>query len=150
MKFPTNATVLNVVIKWVALMLYVQDALGSNLGRELGYNDWGFMWLSSALQKSVEIIPKKIQFLAGHEINCFYGIRLNKNSSVGSILSQLNRVYTFTTYFFKVNFTIIIQSMPMSPELSLPFHCSHQNFWLINFEFFWCMQQAQPIASFLT
>jgi hypothetical protein len=35
------------------------DALGSNLEREMGYNEWDFMWSSSALHKNFEITPKK-------------------------------------------------------------------------------------------
>jgi hypothetical protein len=35
------------MVEWLALLLYIQEVLGSNLFSETGYPDWGFSWFSS-------------------------------------------------------------------------------------------------------
>jgi len=44
------------------------------------------------------------------------------------IMSQMNPIHTFPPYFSKFHSNIILQTMPMSSEWSLPFRFSDQNF----------------------
>jgi hypothetical protein len=42
----TNVTP-NVVVEWLTLLLRIREVLGSNLGPDIGYTDWGVSWVSS-------------------------------------------------------------------------------------------------------
>lgn len=57
-------------------------------------------------------------------------IWLNKcqESTTGSILNQMNPVYTLPTYFCKIQFHIILTSMLRSFKRSLSFRLSYQSF----------------------
>jgi hypothetical protein len=37
----------NVIVKWLTLLLRIQEVPGSNLSPDTGYHDWGFLWFSS-------------------------------------------------------------------------------------------------------
>jgi hypothetical protein len=37
----------NVVVEWLAFLFRIREVLGSNIGLETGYPDWGFSWFSS-------------------------------------------------------------------------------------------------------
>jgi hypothetical protein len=54
------------------------------------------------------------------------------------ILSQMNPVHNFSPYFIKIYFNIILPSMPMSSELSLPVRFSDKNSLCISHIFYVC------------
>jgi hypothetical protein len=43
---PLNTLLPNLTVEWIALLLLIWEVLGSNLG----YTDWGSMWVSQSLQ----------------------------------------------------------------------------------------------------
>jgi hypothetical protein len=66
-----------------------------------------------------------------NQIPAFYGtwsfITVFRGACHQSILSQMNPVLTFLPYFPKINFNIVLISMPSSSEWSLPFRLLNQN-----------------------
>jgi hypothetical protein len=38
---------MNVVVEWLTLLIHIPEISGSNLGRDIGYPDWGRLWFAS-------------------------------------------------------------------------------------------------------
>jgi hypothetical protein len=48
----------NVAVVWLTLLLCILEVLGSNVGPEIGYPDWGLSILSNSRQANAGIVPK--------------------------------------------------------------------------------------------
>jgi hypothetical protein len=64
--------------------------------------------------------------LAGREIprilwNLKVHYRIHRGTPLDPFVSKMNPVHTLTSYFFKINFNIILSFMLRSPKWSLPF-----------------------------
>jgi hypothetical protein len=71
-----------------------------------------------------------------------YGV--HKRPLPAPILSQMNRVHTLQTCFYKIHFNIILPSTSRSFELCLPFRLSNQNFVRISYLY---LAQYMPCPS---